>query len=46
MGIGCVTIGGKLMGVVGMLIFIPIASVVYSLLRTSVNRRLARKNSV
>lgn len=44
--LACVTIGGKLMGVVGMLIFIPIASVVYSLLRTSVNRRLARKNSV
>ena len=42
--LACVTIGGKLMGVMGMIIFIPIASVIYSLVRTSVNRRLKERN--
>lgn len=35
-----VTVGGSLMGVIGMLIFIPLMSVLYSLLRDWVNRRL------
>lgn len=35
-----VSMGASLMGIVGMLIFIPIASVVYTLLRGIVNRRL------
>lgn len=35
-----VTVGGSLMGVVGMLIFIPLTSVIYSLLRDWVNNRL------
>ena len=38
-----VTLGGNLMGIVGMLIFIPIVSVVYTLLRGIVNRRLQTK---
>ncbi len=36
-----VTIGGSTMGVAGMLIFIPLFSVLYTLLREAVNRRLA-----
>lgn len=38
-----VSIGGSLMGVVGMLIFIPLTSVVYTLFRETVNKRLKRK---
>ncbi|MBU5484485.1 AI-2E family transporter [Clostridium sp. MSJ-11] len=38
-----VTIGGSMMGVLGMLTFIPIASVLYTLLRESVNTRLKNK---
>lgn len=38
-----VTVGGSLMGVVGMLVFIPIMSVLYTLLRHAVNERLKRK---
>ena len=39
-----VTVGGNLMGLVGMLIFIPIVSVLYTLLREWVYRRLKEKN--
>ena len=42
--LAAVTIGGSLMGVVGMLIFIPIVSVVYNLFRASVHRRLRMKH--
>lgn len=38
-----VAIGGELMGVGGMLIMIPLASVVYSLLREITNRRLEKR---
>ena len=38
-----VTVGGSLMGLVGMLIFIPIVSVLYTLLREWVYRRLEEK---
>lgn len=38
-----VTLGGNLMGIPGMLIFIPLTSVVYTLLRGIVNRRLGIK---
>lgn len=38
-----VSMGASLMGIVGMLIFIPIVSVVYTLLRGIVNRRLKEK---
>ena len=41
--LAAVTIGASLMGVVGMLIFIPIVSVVYTMLRGIVNRRLKEK---
>ncbi|MDE5932290.1 MAG: AI-2E family transporter [Lachnospiraceae bacterium] len=42
--LAAVTIGGSLMGVVGMLIFIPILSTVYALLREDVNERNGRKS--
>lgn len=35
-----VTVGGKIMGIMGMLIFIPLLSVIYSLLREWVNHRI------
>lgn len=38
-----VTVGGKLMGIMGMLIFIPLVSVLYSLLREWINSRIAAK---
>lgn len=38
-----VSVGASLMGVVGMLIFIPIVSVIYTLLKGIVNRRLKEK---
>ena len=38
-----VTLGGNLMGVAGMLIFIPLMSVAYALFREWVYRRLAKK---
>lgn len=41
--LAAVTIGGNLMGIVGMLIFIPIVSVVYTLFRASVYKRLRSK---
>lgn len=41
--LAAVTIGGNLMGVVGMLVFIPLVSVVYNLFRENVNKRLAVK---
>lgn len=41
--LAAVTIGGSLMGVVGMLIFIPILSTVYALLREDVNERNGRQ---
>lgn len=40
-----VIIGGKLLGVVGMLVFIPLCSVAYALLRQSVSHRLNQKKS-
>lgn len=38
-----VTIGGSAMGIVGMLVFIPLCSVVYAILREIVNGRLEKK---
>jgi len=40
-----VTVGGNLMGISGMLIFIPFLSVVYTLFRSWVNKRLKEKKS-
>lgn len=39
-----VTIGGEVMGVGGMLLMIPLASVLYTLAREFTNRRLAERN--
>ena len=39
-----VTVGGGLMGVAGMLLFIPLVSVLYTLFRDFVNRRLRQRN--
>ena len=39
-----VSVGGDLMGVGGMLIMIPVASVIYALLREITNKRLQRRN--
>ena len=38
--LAAVTVGGSLMGIVGMLVMIPLASVCYSLLRASTHARL------
>lgn len=42
--LAAVTVGGSLMGVVGMLAFVPLASVLYALLRSSVYARLKRRS--
>lgn len=42
--LAAVSIGGSLFGVAGMLVFIPLLSTVYMLLRDSVNERNAAKN--
>ena len=42
--LAAVSIGGSLMGVAGMLLFIPITSVIYTLFRQFVYRRLREKN--
>ena len=39
-----VTIGGSLFGVIGMLVFIPLVSTIYSLIRDDVNARNERRN--
>lgn len=39
-----ITIGGNLWGVVGMLVSLPIVSVIYTLLRASVEKRLRKKH--
>jgi predicted PurR-regulated permease PerM len=39
-----ITVGGSLFGVIGMLVFIPLMSTAYTLLREDVNRRNAIKN--
>ena len=41
-----VTIGGSAMGIVGMLVFIPLCSVVYAILREIVNGRLEKKKPI
>ena len=39
-----VTVGGDLMGIIGMLVFIPLCSVIYSIIRGLVNERLKQKD--
>ncbi|MEG1931253.1 MAG: AI-2E family transporter [Anaerovorax sp.] len=41
-----VTLGGSMFGIVGMLLFIPIMSVVYTLLRQDVDQKLKRKQQI
>lgn len=41
-----VTVGGSLFGIAGMLVFIPLMSTLYALLRENVNKRNARKAAV
>ena len=41
--LAAVSLGGSLFGVVGMLVFIPIVSVLYALLKQNVNKRLDEK---
>ena len=43
--LAAVSVGGSLMGIVGMLISVPIASITYSVLATNVNYRINAKNS-
>ena len=42
--LAAVTLGGNLMGIVGMLFFIPLCSVLYALFRGYVQKRLVEKN--
>ena len=42
--LAAVTLGGKLMGIAGMLFFIPLCSVLYALFRGFVRRRLEERN--
>lgn len=39
-----VTLGGKLFGVIGMLVFIPLSSICYTLIKELVNKRLDKNN--
>lgn len=41
--LAAVSLGGSMMGIVGMLIFIPLCSVAYALVREDVNRRVEKK---
>lgn len=41
-----VIVGGKLFGVLGMIFFIPLTSVIYELLRSSVNQRLRKQTDL
>lgn len=41
-----VTIGGKMFGVIGMLVFIPLCSVLYTLFREYVQKRLSKKPEI
>ena len=38
-----ITLGGNMMGVVGMILFIPLASVIYTILGKAVNDRVRKK---
>ena len=42
--LAAVTVGGDLMGVVGMFLMIPLSSVLYTLLREITNKRLEKRN--
>ena len=39
-----ITVGGNMMGILGMILFIPICSVLYTLLKETVNKRIEQRN--
>ena len=41
-----VLIGGKLMGLFGMIFFIPLAAVLYELVKENTNRKLAKSDAI
>lgn len=41
-----ISIGGSLLGIVGMIIFIPICSIIYTLLKTDVNERIEKEQEL
>ena len=41
-----VSVGGSIAGVFGMLLGVPIATIIYTLLRNSVNKKLEKKNEI
>ena len=43
--LAAVSIGGSMLGILGMLVFIPLASVAYALVREDADRRLKKKAS-
>ena len=44
--LAAVTVGGSLLGLVGVLISVPIASVIYTLLRQDIHKRLGPPDQV
>lgn len=44
--LAAVTVGGSAMGITGMLVFVPLASAIYRLLRDDVNQRAGRKKRI
>lgn len=44
--LAAVTVGGKLYGIIGMILFIPICSVLYTLLKENVRSRLIKKKKI
>lgn len=44
--LAAVSLGGSLMGIVGMLVFIPLCSVCYALLKEDVNRNIIKKKKL
>ena len=42
--LAAVTLGGSMMGIIGMLIFIPLCGVLYTLVRANVKERLVKKD--
>lgn len=41
-----ISLGGSLLGIVGMIIFIPLCSIIYTLLKTDVNERIEKENEL
>ena len=40
-----VTVGASINGILGMLLSVPLASIIYSILKTDVNLKLKKKNT-